>query len=199
MPTGYTSDVRSGKITEFPDFALQCARAFGALIVMRDEPHDKPIPKAFEPETSYYDEQISRSQATIADLGSLSDADCERRALAAHADAVEAVRARIHEREEDRDRYQAMVAKVEAWTPPTDDHEEMKNFMLQQLNESIRFDCTPYADLDKEPALQSGREWREAMLAQAARDLSYGLEHRQQEIERTNKRNQWLTDLRNSL
>jgi len=49
MPTGYTYPVVEGKITEFSDFALSCARAFGALITMRDDPHDTPIPETFEP------------------------------------------------------------------------------------------------------------------------------------------------------
>ena len=35
MPTGYTAAVCSGEITEIKDFALSCARAFGALITMR--------------------------------------------------------------------------------------------------------------------------------------------------------------------
>lgn len=35
MPTGYTADIKDG-IT-FRDFALRCARAFGATIMQRDE------------------------------------------------------------------------------------------------------------------------------------------------------------------
>lgn len=37
MPTGYTASVQEGKVTEFRDFAMECARAFGALVMMRDE------------------------------------------------------------------------------------------------------------------------------------------------------------------
>lgn len=49
MPTGYTAAVEDGTITEFDDFAWQCARAFGALIMMRDDPMSAPIPQKFEP------------------------------------------------------------------------------------------------------------------------------------------------------
>jgi hypothetical protein len=49
MPTGYTAAVADGTITEFPDFAMQCARAFGTLVLMRDEPQDAAIPEKFEP------------------------------------------------------------------------------------------------------------------------------------------------------
>jgi hypothetical protein len=38
MPTGYTAGVADGTITEFREYALLCARAFGACIMLRDEP-----------------------------------------------------------------------------------------------------------------------------------------------------------------
>ena len=52
MPTGYTLELYDGKDITFEEFVLKCARAFGALINMRDEPRDAPIPERFEP--SYY-------------------------------------------------------------------------------------------------------------------------------------------------
>lgn len=62
MPTGYTAAVCDGKITEFPAFALQCARAFGALITMRDDAMNAPIPEEIKPDTSYYDKNISEAE-----------------------------------------------------------------------------------------------------------------------------------------
>ena len=57
MPTGYTYPVADGTITEFSKFALNCSRAFGVLMHMRDEPIDAPIPDKIEP-TSYYKNQL---------------------------------------------------------------------------------------------------------------------------------------------
>lgn len=48
MPTGYTADVQSGKVTDFAEYAMNCARAFGALVLMRDDPSDADIPERFE-------------------------------------------------------------------------------------------------------------------------------------------------------
>ena len=45
MPTGYTSGVATGEIKDFKTYALQCARAFGACIMLRDEPMSDEIPK----------------------------------------------------------------------------------------------------------------------------------------------------------
>ena len=48
MPTGYTAGVQDGTVTDFSEFALQCARNFGALVTMRDDPWSTPIPERFE-------------------------------------------------------------------------------------------------------------------------------------------------------
>jgi len=45
MPTGYTCQVQDGMITEFKEFALLCARNFGACITLRDEPLSPDIPE----------------------------------------------------------------------------------------------------------------------------------------------------------
>ena len=47
MPTGYTAPIKDG--ISFNDFMWGCARAFGALIMMRDDPPGTPIPERFEP------------------------------------------------------------------------------------------------------------------------------------------------------
>ena len=46
MATGYTFNVVDGQITTLSDFAMQCARAFGLLIDMRDAPSDAPMQTA---------------------------------------------------------------------------------------------------------------------------------------------------------
>jgi hypothetical protein len=43
MPSSHTSPVQKGEVTSFPDFALDCARAFGATIAMRDMASDAPL------------------------------------------------------------------------------------------------------------------------------------------------------------
>lgn len=53
MPTGYTYPVAEEKVDTLAEFALQCARAFGACVTMRDEPSNKPIPEEFKPSLHY--------------------------------------------------------------------------------------------------------------------------------------------------
>lgn len=53
-----------------------------------------------------------------------------------------------------------MLDQVQLWQPPTDDHMGLKEFMIQQIEESIKFDCASYAeDRVSMIRLLSGDEW----------------------------------------
>lgn len=196
MPSGYTAGVADGSITDFPTFAMRCARAFGALVTMRDDPVDAQIPDEIEP-APYYDERCARLEAELATLLALTPGEAEERArqeyegdlridaeCAAHKAAV-------------RQRYEAMLAEVRAWTPPTEDHEGMKAFMLEQLTGSIDFDCHEFP---REPRkLLSGEEWLRLTVASTRRMLADAREQANEEALRAKRRTEWLRALRGSL
>jgi hypothetical protein len=197
MTTGYTNPVQSGEITEFNEFAMTCARAFGALITMRDDPTDAPIPEEFPAHTSYYDDQIAAAKIALAELPSLGYGECVARANAEYDAALASHAARAKERELHRQRYETMLAKATEWKPPTSEHAGLRAFMIEQLSTSINHDCS--GQYDTPPKRLTGDEWREAQLRRAERDLSYGTEQRDKEIARTAGRNEWLRQLRASL
>jgi hypothetical protein len=72
MPTGYTAPIADGMT--FEQYALGCARAFGALVTMRDEPSDAPIPEKLEPDT-YYQRSLEASQLELDRVMSLTAAE----------------------------------------------------------------------------------------------------------------------------
>lgn len=195
MPTGYTCDVQNGKITDLREFAMVCARAFGATITMRDDPADAPIPETFEPDTSYYDQRIAEAQATLDELNTLTGEQREARAEAAYRAAVRSHNEAFDRRNEQRQRYEAMIAKVEAWKAPAS-HAEMKAFMLDQLRESVRFDCGYEMEPPKD---MTGDEWWREQRDAAVRQLSYATEHRAKEISMAAERTRWVSELRASL
>jgi hypothetical protein len=194
MPTGYTADVQSGKITRFEDFAMQCARAFGALLMMRDDPLDAPVPEEFKP-SDYYREALDRNEKRLAELKAMSPAAIIAASRAAQSDALARHEAHEAGKAEHRARYEAMLAKVRAWTPPTPEHEGLRAFMEQQLTESIRFDCRPWGP----PEQRSPAAWYELELSDAEQAVARSRKALADEIERTEGRNRWLADLRRSL
>lgn len=196
MPTGYTADVQSGKITEFADFAMICARAFGATVLMRDDPLGKPIPQRFEA-SDYHEKAIDKTRVGLIRLRSLTPAQA-----AAERDAAEDERMKWRSEYEAKKltqaaRYRAMLAEVEKWNPPTPDHIGLKKFMAAQLKESLDFDCSP-SDAYAKP-LPVPEDWLRQEMDKAEWDLAYHEKEHRKEVERTESRNKWLDDLRGSL
>lgn len=194
MPTGYTADVADGKVTEFHDFALNCARAFGALIALRDYP-EAPIPAAFKPHT-WSKDRLAEEEAKLKELESLTPKQAELRAFREYEEAARD-RRRLNEKNElQRERYETMLVKVRSWKIPSPDHAEMKKFMVDQLEESIRFDCNYVYN---EPTRLSGAAWLEERITKAKNSIAYHTREWQKEVERTEESNRWVADLRASL
>jgi hypothetical protein len=196
MPTGYTSQITDEM--PFNEFAMICARGMGALIMMRDEPFDAPIPERFEP-SNYHSVKQVEAEAAIAKLTSLSVEEAENEAQRVYGQEEEQHRQTIEKKNTARSRYERMLAKVQSWTPPTPDHEEFKRFMIDQITGSIDFDCDNSYYIKNAPKRLSGEQWKEEAINKARKDFSYhGKQHRE-EIERTEERNKWLKALRESL
>jgi hypothetical protein len=198
MPTGYTDGVTEE--TTFREFALKCARAFGALIMMRDDPMDTPIPDEFSPS----DYHLKAIEALLKEQDHITL--CPTAEVAAilekhNAEARERREASVAESDKTRAAYRRMIGLVEQWTPPTPDHVRMKEFMLEQLTESEKWDCHDgewYSDCYR---IFEGTpdDWRKTRLANIERDLEYHRKHHQEELERARVRTAWVKALRESL
>lgn len=198
MPTGYTAAIGEG-IT-FNNFVLQCARAFGACIEMRDDPMDKPIPDEFKP-SDYSERQLAEANKRVAQLKAMSASQCAKEAKADYERQVTYHKESIAKDAALKAKYEAMLAEVEAWTPPSTDHDELKNFMRNQITESIRFDCggNYHQDALKSLRPMTGNEWQQSELNKALEDISYHSKAQKEENERAAKRTQWVRQLRESI
>lgn len=197
MPTGYTSKVQDGEITNLEEFALYCARAFGATITMRDAPMDEKVPERFEPYTKYNDERIEEAEAILKEVPEFTKDQCSIRAEEEFRQELDAHLQRSKKKREAKARYEEMLELVRGWEPkPTVSN--LKAFMIEQLEKSIDFDCQDYGE-EEEIVRLTAEEWRKKTLQKASRDLKYHKTAREEEIERTEKRNKWLQDLRESL
>jgi|SRR5882757_160884 len=194
MPTGYTADIEKG--ISFEQFAWSCARAMGALIMMRDEPSDAPIPKKFEP-SDHNAKHLAAAQERLDWLNGLSAAEASAEAAKAHAEALDRHRSYEAKKNSLRDKYWKMLEKVSAWTPPSADHVEFKQFMESQIRDSIKFDC--HNSYEQEPKPMTGIAWRAAETEKALKDVTCHSKGHAEEVNRTAQRNQWVESLRLSL
>lgn len=195
MPTGYTHPVATGEISDFRTFALRCARAFGALVEMRDEPMDAEIPEQFDP-SDYHTKRLAECRKELSRIEGATVQECNQFAAQEHARALVAWEERRAEKRLTRERYEAMLAKVREWKPPTDDHRGLAEYMVKQLEESIDFDCTLCGH---KPKLLDGATWKAMQMVWLRDDIRYHTQHERDDKERAAKRSQWVADLRKSL
>ena len=196
MPTGYTADIKDGE--SFEDFAMHCARGMGACVMMRDEPAGTPIPEKFEP-SSYHTKALKAAEKALSSLKVLTPEQQEANSTGVFNKAMAENEKRIRESMDLREKYNHMLSLVEAWDPPSEDHAYFKDFMADQIETSIEFDCNDGYYLNNKPQLLSGTEWAAQETERALKDIVYHTEEHRKEIKRVAARNKWLKDLRDSL
>lgn len=196
MPTGYTDII--GRGATFEEFVLRCARAFGALVEMRDDSTDAAIPDKFEPGT-YHAENLRKAEQQLIKL---ENTTINAAKISANADYCLAVVERNESIEKNRktiEAYQAMLEKVVEWIPPTFEHQELKKFMIVQIESSRKFDDMENYYLEHPVKKLTGIEYLAQQISSVERNITYYTENNQKEIERAAGRTQWIQDLRKSL
>lgn len=195
MPTGYTAALYDGKPQTFEEFALNAARAMGAGIRQRDNapgPIDDVI--GFD---EHYIGEIAMELEALNEYKGYSEERWRSEELKSRTEKTNAVKRAIKKNAMLRHRYETMLAEVNAWVPPTKDHLGLKDFMVQQLTESIRFDCSSeYLTI---PQKRSWKEFRDERIAGSEKRLQDARDGWDREREIVLTRNEWVRRLRESL
>lgn len=196
MPTGYTAAIVDG--IDFKTFAMNCARAFGACVELRDEPAGGDlIPDRFAP-SDYHAKRVEQAKRDQVALDAMTPAELEKCAVEAYAHAEGLRIDAINSKKKQLALYEAMLEKVAAWTPPTEEHVGMKKFMADQIKQSIDFDCD-CSYYQTPTVLMTGSEWKEERSRKLARDLEYHAKEDAAEQARASSRTKWVQELRMSL
>lgn len=196
MPTGYTADIKDG--ISFKTFALNCARAFGACVTLRDEPGGgENIPDQFEP-SDHYIKAVQQTRDELATLLAMSPEQHEVTAIAEWHAAEARRQTRLEEKRKLRDAYEAMLVQVCGWMPPTPEHQGLRRFMEEQITQSIEFDCGNTYDAEPAPKL-SGEQWAANNVAELNCRIAYYEKAHAEEVARAAGRTAWVRALRESL
>lgn len=195
MPSGYTASIYEGKPVSFREFTMGCARGFGALIDMRDDPADAPIPDKIKP-SEWYRRSLDEARREFDRVESLTYLQWEAERDEWYERTAEARREAEKKRTALRARYEDMLAQVQQWQPPTADHEELKTFMVDQLTQSIQFDCSFSMP---EPTRPTVSDFAQQRREEAKRALARCEQDWEDEKARAASRTAWIDALRNSL
>lgn len=195
MPTGYTQPLHDGEPITFEQFVLRCSRAMGAATMQRDESLDVEI--QLREVSDYSIRAVEKAGAALTEAWGRPDeawAELQDKAI---ADAEKYRSEYVAKRDGIRERYEAMLEQVRSWTPPTAEHEGLRKFMVEQIEESLRFDVHGYepAVTDRLPVA----EYREREIGRLARALERDTQSLQEERDRVRGQNAWVTALRDSL
>jgi len=192
MPSGYTSDIYNGKEVTFKDFALGCARAFGACVMQRDDPADEK-PKIM-PEESYHTEELKK----LKKFQKPTEAEFDSYVKETIADYEKSIK----EKNELKKRYSDMIEKAKNWQPPTKEHERLKAFMIEQLTDSRNFDCGGldyYEHEIKVVSVMTYKDYVTKKLIEHNRSIERHKEYEARDINNIKQRNKWIKDLYDSL
>lgn len=193
MPTGNTAAIYDGSDMSVRRYLTRIGRGFGLAMHQRDDDLDAPIVHA-QP-SSYHAEGMVKAQAAIDVLEENThdqNLDACGRAFRKRREEWEKRSAATSEASA---RYEAMIAKVQAWAPP----EELKGIKaqaLEQLRESLEHDCR-YRD--DEPLPVDVMDWWETEIREARRSLAYHVEQHAKEVERVEHNNAMIDAFYDSL
>lgn len=189
MPTGYTAEVMDGITTTFKRFALSCARAFGVTINLELQDKIEPTP--------YCKGRLDEARDTLSSLEKMSYSEATSMACKEYHAAVAAYNSACADKERVRNRYEHMLSEATKWEPPSQDHVNMKEFMISQLQDSIRQDCPP--EPGAPPVRLSAEEWLAENKSEALRDIEYWGTRTLEEFARAEKSTRWIRELKESL
>jgi len=195
MSSGLTYEIEKGQ--SFNDFVMGCARQMGACISMRDMPSNTSIPEEFEI-SNHSKIRSEEAKKELEEFYRLTEEDWRKAAQKEFDDEIKSRKESEEKKIILKEKYESMIRKVELWKPPGKDHYEFKEFMLKQLDDSIKWDCSDYSK-DDSPTLLTGLEWKKRQEDYLVRSINISTESYENECRSIKNKNKWIKDLRDSL
>lgn len=203
MPTGYTAHIEDGEITTGKEFLRLCTRAFGIAIDVKDEPLSTPTPSSFEP-SPLYKESYDRALKKLEEVNKMTFDEAKIQMRADYEKRISDYK-RYAERETAMNEKYAKVRKeVEEWIPPTEEHEGLKKFALEQIDMCVTKQeyIDEYLEKSKEEFDDSDeavQNYISDIIDYYQRDAKRSYKSWQEELERTRSKNEWMTKFLESL
>lgn len=196
MPTGYTVYIEDGDITTGKEFLKLCTRALGIAIDLKDEPLSVPTPTHFEPDT-YYKERYEKALEDFNEANNLTFDNAKIQMKAAYEKRISDYKSWAEKESLMNEKYAKVRKEVEEWTPPTEEHQCLKKFALEQIDMCIT--KQEYIDEYLEKSKEVFDDSNEAVEKYISDNIQYckdsldrAYKNWKEELERTEKKNIWI-------
>lgn len=195
MPTGYTCGVQDGTITGLKDYMLNCAKGFGAFMHMRDNSISTNV--EYRKASDYYINKLDEVKMEYERFMKLTDEDIQVEIDKNYEKTIRNKQEGLKKFKEGKQRYFNMLQKVREWEAPTEEHNNLKKFAIEQLENSLDFD---YSDgslkyYEESPSKETVQEYKAWKLKDCLKDMEYYSKAYREEMERVEEANQWIKDL----
>ena len=136
MPTGYTAYIEDGDIATGKEFLKLCTRAFGIAVDLKDESLSVPTPTHFEPNT-YYKKRYKKALEDFNEANNLTFDNAKIQMKAAYERRISDYKSWAEKGSLMNEKYAKVRKEVEEWIPPTEEHQSLKKFALEQIDMCI--------------------------------------------------------------
>lgn len=204
MATGNTQGIIDGTTKTFRGFAYQCVRNFGAAIHMRDEPLSEEYRPREMSGASYHIEAITNSELELEALEKMTDEELVEETRKNLLTDFEYQRGRIREINSQNTKLNKFLEKAKAFKPPTEDHNGIAEFMIDQLEKTIIYNNIEFNVKSVLRILESledinAEEIRESRRTRIKESMSYHLKQQSDEHKRVVEANKWVNDFFDSI
>ena len=203
MPTGYTAYIEDGDITTGKEFLKLCTRAFGVAIDQKDDPLSVPTKTKFEP-GQYYIDAYNGACDELKKAKSMSFNEAKLRLKTRHHKKVDDYKKCSEKYSDLRNKYLKVRREVEAWTPPTPEHDGLKKFALEQIDMCIPSveSINEFTNKSKEPLDLSDEaiaKFIEDNISQCESSVVYYKKAMNDEYEWAQEKQEWMDKFLKSL
>jgi hypothetical protein len=202
--TGYTSQIITGKIDNFSDFAKICIRNFGACMHMRDEKQDAKYKLRLP--SDYHLEGMKKERWRFKKLKFKPNNEILLELKNEFIEEIERCEVEIRKDKQSLKKLKKIYSDAKKWQPPTPEHYEFKRFVIEQLDLTLKNDSSFYEnriiDYKKKLSnlnLENIQDYKLEQLARIKESFLYHCIEYQKEVTNCEKANKWVTDLFNSL
>lgn len=196
MPTGYTAYIEDGNITTGKEFLKLCTRAFGVTIDLKDEPLSVSTKTHYEPDT-YYKERYEKALKELSKANNLTFDEAKSHMKAAYKRRISDYKSFAEKEVAMNQKYAKVRKEVEEWIPPTEGHQGLKKFALEQIDMCVT--KQEYIDEYLEKSKEVFDDSDEAVEKYISDNIQYCKEsldkaykNWKEELERTEKKNIWI-------
>jgi hypothetical protein len=197
MPTGYTASIHDGEPVTGKQFILACARNFGAFIHLRDERMDAELTLPSAPDNSFYEKNLAEAKHQLKMAEAMTVEEAQKMAEESYNGSILHMKKVIADKKVISERYNKVLVEVEAWTPPTDEHQNLKDFAINQLKLSMNSDCGMdyWEEQLKTLKKSTGEEFREERIKYMQREVTYYERSLQERLESHQGKIEWIETL----